>query len=385
MVEAGYCAAAFRLGLGEADGRAPHWAAGGHGYAALPGIVHGTIEVIDHTVVFQHVALVGKHLVVGLRRPDEVSAGPVLPVDEVAADGEGVVGIVRPVGAVGREIEHHVEGVHTRQLGVAGDDAGCLVGVDGVVGIALPVAHILTCGYADALGFQVVGGVDAAGIVEHQESGGLTPAPVAESGRALRQLVDGALILCQLLPPLHVLIVNGEQGLVFLRLPLVRLAGIAARPRQSDVQRLAHRLVARACTPDVSHPVAPFIAVDAVLSTPVPVDERRESAALVHIPSLVAIAEQTAFGVPRQQVVAGCQPRLVAATVQSVLSVVHHVGHQPASALAEHRRAVYLVIVVLWCHHHTIFIRCAHLFVDLLHRLLRYLLCVSGRRGDGEQ
>ena len=68
----------------------------GNGDATLLGIVDGTIEVVDYTIVLYHIAFVGEQLVVGLRGDDEVWSVPVLPMDEITADGKGVVGAVLP-------------------------------------------------------------------------------------------------------------------------------------------------------------------------------------------------------------------------------------------------------------------------------------------------
>ena len=156
VVERDDGAAAFTLGGGEVHLATPHGNAGGHGNAALLVIVDGAVEVIHYTVVFYHVALVGKHLVVGFRRDDEVCSRPVLPVDEVATDGEGVVGVVLAVGVIGREVEHDVEGGtrrrsvgsrggrgHADNLGIAGDDAWSLVEIDGVRLVTLPFLEVI--------------------------------------------------------------------------------------------------------------------------------------------------------------------------------------------------------------------------------------------------
>ena len=179
LVEGRDGAAAFALGGGKAHGRAAHGDAGGYGDAALLVVVDGAVEMIHHAVVLHHVALVGKQLVVGLGGDDEVGTVPVLPVDEVARDGEGVVGGILSGGVVGREIEHDVEslppapsqrgGVHAHYLGIAGDGAVAVVGEDGIAAVASPVLHVVGEGDADALALGV-GAVLATGIVEHEEA-----------------------------------------------------------------------------------------------------------------------------------------------------------------------------------------------------------------------
>ena len=318
--------------------------------------------------MLHHIALVGKHLVVGLRGRDEVWSCPVLPVYEVARDGECIEGIVLTFRIVGREVEHNIQIIHPHDLCIAGDDAGGLVVVDGVGGVALPPLQVVAQGDAYALGLELVGGVDASGVVEHQEAilAQLVRQPTRRLPSFILQLVDGALILCELLPPLGVLVADGEQGAV-LRLPLVGLGDVATGPGQSDVQRLADGLIARAVAADVGHPVPALILAQLIAAVPCPVDERRESAPLVHVPAAVLVREDAPPGLPVQQVVARRQPRLVAATVEPLLAVVDHIGHQPLLACAEYRRTVYLVVVVRGCHYHAILIRRAHLVIDALH------------------
>ena len=394
VVERCYGAAPFTLGGGESYVGATHGHAGGYGYAALLVVVDGTVEVVDHAVVLDNVALVGEHLVVGFGGYDEVGACPVLPVYEVARDGEGVVGVILAVGVIGREVEHDVQGGlgsrtvchvagHAHYLGVAGDDAGGFVGVDGVGVVALPLFQVVAEGNANAFGLEVVLGVDASGIIEHEE------AVVAQLGRQqacvffVVELVDGALVLCQLLPPLGILVVDAEQGFP-LCVPLVGLCGVALGPRHADVQGLAYGLVACAVAADVGHPVLAFILAQTVAAVPRPVDECREAASLVGIPAgaVGGIAQQASLCLPVQQVVGRCQPRLVAAPVEAFLAVVDDVGHQPLAAHAEDGGAVYLVVVVLGGYHHAVLIGSAHLLIDALHLLLADRLCRDGEADE---
>ena len=90
VVERGDGTTPFRFRGREAHGAASHRHAGGYGNASLLVVVHGTVEMIHHPIVFHHIALMGKHLVVGLRRVDQVRAIPTLPMDEVARNRKGV-------------------------------------------------------------------------------------------------------------------------------------------------------------------------------------------------------------------------------------------------------------------------------------------------------
>ena len=66
IVERGNRATSFTFRLWETNSRTSHGNAGSYGDAALLVVVHGAIEVINHTIVLHDVALMGKHLVVGL-------------------------------------------------------------------------------------------------------------------------------------------------------------------------------------------------------------------------------------------------------------------------------------------------------------------------------
>ena len=362
------CASAFFLGLWKSYAALAHGHARGNGYAALLGVVHCAVKVIHHSVVLQHIALVGKHLVVGLCGVDKVVALPLLPVHEVAAHREGVEGVVGSRGVERREPEHHIKVAHLHYLRVAGDYSLHLVGEHGIALVACPFLEVVAQGDAYALRLHVVGGIYSTGIVEHHE---------ALAQRLGVVLVYGAFVLNQLLPPLAVLVVDAHQRTV-VAVPLVGVVHSVLSPRHAYVQRCTHSLVACALAADVCHPVAALILLHPVASAPVPVYQRWKSSALVHVPAAVLIRQQPAESFPLQQVVAFGEPCLVTASVESRLAVVHHVGHIPLVSLAIHRGAVNLVIVILRCHHHAVLVWRFHLLVDFRHLLLRYHRCCCG-------
>ena len=147
----------------------------------------------------------------------------------------------------------------------------------------------------------------------------------------------------------------------------MRFSDVAIRPRHTDVQRFAYSLIACAMSTDIGHPIVLLVFGNTIASTPCPVNQSRKTASLVHVPSVVLVGEDAPFGIPMQQVVRRCQPCLIASSVQSVFSIVDHIGNQPFFANTEDRWAVYLMVVVSGGYHHTIFIRSAHLIVDALH------------------
>ena len=65
VVELQHCAVSAGLGRREVQLALSHVAARSNGYATLSVTVHGAIEMVDHAVVLHHIALVGKHLIVG--------------------------------------------------------------------------------------------------------------------------------------------------------------------------------------------------------------------------------------------------------------------------------------------------------------------------------
>ena len=162
--------ASLRLGFWKSDGTAPHRCTGGEGDATLPVVIHGTIEMIDHTIMLQNIAFMCEHLVVFLRGPDEVFTLPALPMNQVTTDGKGVEGIVFPRGVVSHEIEHDVKVSHLGYLGIACYNTAYLVGKDRITVKALPFLQVVGKGDADALGFQLIGGIDATGVVEHHKT-----------------------------------------------------------------------------------------------------------------------------------------------------------------------------------------------------------------------
>ena len=68
---------------------------------------------------------------------------------------------------------------------------------------------------------------------------------------------------------------------------------VALRPCDTDIQRFFHRFIACAMSTDIGHPVLGFISTHVVIAIPGPVDESRESPALVHVPAFVLITQQS--------------------------------------------------------------------------------------------
>ena len=339
-------------------------------------MVHGTIEMVNHTLMLQHITLMGEHIIIRFGRINQVGSLPVLPVHQVPAHGKGIVGIVFSLRIKGREIEHDIIMRELHDLCISRNDARSLMKEDRIACLPLgcaerqtaPGSHVTGEGDTYTLSLQLVGRVDATGIIEHDER---------FAQRLVLIPVDGTFIMGEFLPPLCTLVVDREnrrRGCF----PRMSLGNIAFCRSHTHIERLADGLIARTFSTEIAHPVATFVFCHLIGSVPGPVYQRRISCTLVHIPSLVGIAEQAAQGFPLQQVIAGSEPCFIPSSIRSVLAVVYHIGHKPPVSFAIHHRTVYLVVVVLRCNHHTIFIRCLYLVVYLLHHVLADFLCKSG-------
>ena len=210
--------------------------------------------------MLHNVTFVGKHVIVRLSGDDKVGAVPVLPVDEIAADGEGIIGVVGSGGIVSSKVEHHVQGavgsgqaqfcgVHLHYLRIAGNHSGLFVAVDGITAEAVPVAHIGAEGDANALGLEMIPRVYTSGIVEHDKRRAQGPQTV---------VVYRALILGQRFPPLSLFVIIREYR-PRLRLPFVGLRYVAISRCHAYTKRLTHSLVACSGSAEVRHPVLSFV------------------------------------------------------------------------------------------------------------------------------
>ena len=165
-------------------------------------------------------------------------------------------------------------------LSVTCDNTTYFVGKNGIAVVAFPFFEVVGECDANAFSLQIVLGVDAASIIKHHKT--LTQC----LGRIV---IDGTLILHQLLPPLRVLVVNTEQGFVG-TLPFVGFRNVCIRPCHTNIQRFSYSLIARTMSTDVGHPVLILIFRNAVVPVPCPVNAGRKATQLVHIPTVVFIA-----------------------------------------------------------------------------------------------
>ncbi len=391
--------------LGEMNLRLAHVFAGGHGDTTLLGLIDGAVEMIDHTIVLYDEALMGEEAVELLAGLDKIGTFPVVPVHKILRASEGVVSLVFAGRIEGAEVEHGVKtlrtltfeirrvvehhailDIHLLNLCIARDDALALVGEDGVAGITLPDAHIVAGGYADALSLVVGLGIDAACIVEHHEIGAQALVLVE---------IDHRLVLNELLEPLAVGVALGNDGSIQ-RFPFMGGGNVAFGPCQSDVKRSANALIARASTAKIGHPMTSIVFLKAIRACPVPIEQRWEAASLIGIPAqtidiwigidiggfvievLANEAEHAAQGLPMQQVGTFGQPRLVATSILSALSIIYDIGHIPLVALTIDSGAIDLVLVVGGRNDQAILEWCQTGLENRQHLLLRNYVGRSG-------
>ena len=273
-----------RFGNREVHLTLSHEAVGGDGNAALSAVVHRAIEMKHSVVPVHHITLMGEHLVVGLGRDNKVGTRPVLPVHKVATYRKCIEGIVFARRVEGREIEHDKDrclrflakhtGGHLHYLCIACDGAIGVVRKHRVSLIAFPVLQILTQCYADALALGM-GGILAAGIVVHH---------IGRAEIFLGHAVDGALVLCELFPPLGILLIVGKDWFL---LTLPNICIIYRRCMgQADAERSVHGFVTSTWTTDIGHPILVLIRLNFITSTPLIVNQCRKTATLVLVPSL---------------------------------------------------------------------------------------------------
>ena len=269
-----------------------------HGDASLSGMVHGTIEMVHHALMLQHITLMGEHIIIRFGRINQVGSLPVLPVHQVPAYGKCIVGIVFSLRIIGREIEHDIIMRELHNLCISRNDARSLMKEHRIASLSLgcaerqtaPGSHVAGEGDTDALCLQLVGRVDATGIIEHDER---------FAQRLVLIPVDGTFIMGEFLPPLCTFVVDREnrrRGCF----PRMCLGDIAFGRSHTHIERLADGLIARTFSTEIAHPVATFVFCHLIRSVPGPVYQRRVSCTLVHVPSLVGIAEQSAQGFPLQ-------------------------------------------------------------------------------------
>ena len=106
--------------------------------------------------------------------------------------------------------------------------------------------------------FQTCFRMAASRIIEHNKGG---------TQRLILIPIDGTFILSQLFPPLGILVMDTQNGLIQ-RLPLVRSRQISFRPCQTDKKRCLHSLIPRSFSTDVSHPMTVLISLKFIASSP---------------------------------------------------------------------------------------------------------------------
>ena len=157
--------------------------------------------------------------------------------------------------------------------------------------------------------------------------------------------INGTLILSQFFPPLGIFIMDAQNRFVQ-RFPFMCRRNISFRPCQSDIKRGFYSFVARSFTTDISHPMATFISLKLIASTPFHIRQCRKSATLIAVPFSIPIRKNPSQSAPFEQIITFCYPRFVTTTIGSTFAVVNHISHQPLVSLAKNGRTINLMIIV---------------------------------------
>ena len=246
-------------------------------------------------------------------------------------------------------------------MGISCDGSIGFVCKNRISGITFPCFHIFRKGYPYTFPFQTCFHMAASRIIEHNKG---------STQRLILIPIDGTLILSQLFPPLGILVMDTQNGLIQ-GLPLVCSRQISFRPCQTDKKRCLHSLVPRSFSTDVSHPMTVLISLKFIASSPLHIRQGRKSTSLIAIPFTIPVRENPPQCAPLKQIITFRQPGFITTAVCPSLTVINNIGHQPFVSLTEDRRAIYFMVIVLRGNHQSIFIGCFCFFENLFHPLLR--------------
>ena len=182
--------------------------------------------------------------------------------------------------------------------------------------------------------------------------------------------INSTLILSQFFPPLGIFIMDAQNRFVH-RFPFMCRRNISFRPCQSDIKRGFYSFVTRSFTTDISHPMATFISLKLIASTPFHIRQCRKSATLIAVPFSIPIRKNPSQSAPFEQIITFCYPRFVTTTIGSTFTVVNHISHQPLVSLAKNGRTINLMIIVCRGNCKPVFVWCLYFLINLLHSFLR--------------
>ena len=126
----------------ETDSRTSHRLTGSNGNATLLCVVYRTIEMINHSVMFHHIALMSKQFIVVLGGNNQVGPFPVGPVHQIIAGGKCIECFIFTRRFKSREIEHHIHISHLLDMRISCNGSISFMRKDRISGVAFPCFHI---------------------------------------------------------------------------------------------------------------------------------------------------------------------------------------------------------------------------------------------------
>ena len=133
----------------ETDGRTSHRLTGSNGNATLLCVVYRTIEMINHSVMFHHIALMSKQFIVVLGGDNQVGPFPISPVHQIIAGGKCIECFIFTRRFKSREIKHHIHISHLLDMRISCYGSICFMRKDRIAGVAFPCFHIFGKSNAD--------------------------------------------------------------------------------------------------------------------------------------------------------------------------------------------------------------------------------------------
>ena len=135
--------AVLHLPFREMHLRTSHRLAGSNGYTTLFRVIHGTIKMIHHPIVFHHITFMSEQFIIVFGRDNQIRPFPIGPVHQVITGSKGIECLVFAARFKSREVEHDIHVAHFLDMRIPRDGSVRLVCKDRIARIAFPLLHIL--------------------------------------------------------------------------------------------------------------------------------------------------------------------------------------------------------------------------------------------------
>ena len=135
--------AVLHLPFREMHLRTSHRLAGRNGYTTLFRVIHGTIKMIHHPIVFHHITFMSEQFIIVFGRDNQIRSFPIGPVHQVITGSKGIECLVFAARFKSREVEHDIHVAHFLDMRIPRDGSVRLVCKDRIARIAFPLLHIL--------------------------------------------------------------------------------------------------------------------------------------------------------------------------------------------------------------------------------------------------